>query len=134
VEDVSLDVATITLRRPKVDLVQTHALTNGFLLAMRVYLTNDAPAAGALLRGSRKDGRLGAPGMNRQAIAQRVRALGEAAGVEGLSPHDCRHSWATRNVKHGLEWLQQAGGWSSLAMPARYVEAAKIANEGADID
>ena len=60
--------------------------------------------------------------------------IGELAGVEGLSPHDCRHAWATRNAKHGLEWLQQAGGWSSLAMPERYVEAAKIANEGAEVD
>jgi hypothetical protein len=26
--------------------------------------------------------------------------------------------------------LQEAGGWSSLAMPRRYVEESEIANEG----
>jgi hypothetical protein len=30
--------------------------------------------------------------------------------------------------------LQEAGGWNSLALPRRYVEAAKIANEGMGID
>jgi hypothetical protein len=38
------------------------------------------------------------------------------------------HSWTA-----GLEALftpQEAGGWSSLAMPRRYVEEAQIANEG----
>ena len=29
---------------------------------------------------------------------------------------------------------QDAGGWSSPAMPLRYVEAAKIANEGVRLD
>ena len=70
--------------------------------------------------------------MNRQAISARVRRLGEEIGIEGLSAHDCRHYWATRAAAMGTDVmkLKDAGGWSSLAMPMRYVEAAAIANEG----
>jgi integrase len=53
-------------------------------------------------------------------------------GLEGLSPHDCRHYWATDAARSGTDpfRLQEAGGWASLAMPRRYVEAAEIANKG----
>jgi len=51
-----------------------------------------------------------------------------------LSAHDLRHTWATRAARSGVDpfRLQQAGGWSSLAMPRRYVEDSEIANEGMD--
>ncbi|HHY54616.1 MAG TPA: tyrosine-type recombinase/integrase, partial [Chloroflexi bacterium] len=66
-----------------------------------------------------------------RAVSDRVRVLGEAVGLEGLSAHDCRHYWATRAASQGTDpfALRDAGGWSSLAMPSRYVEAAAIANE-----
>lgn len=65
-------------------------------------------------------------------IYDRVRTLEQASGVEGLSAHDQRHTWATRAARNGtpLERLQGASGWNSPAMPLRYVEVAKIANEG----
>ena len=68
--------------------------------------------------------------MSVRAINERVRVLGVAVGVENLSPHDCRHAWATDAAQTGTDAfaLRDAGGWSSLAMPARYVEAAAIAN------
>ena len=57
--------------------------------------------------------------------------MGAALGIDGLSAHDLRHYWATTAAaKTDPFSLQQAGGWSSLAMPRRYVEDAKIANEG----
>ena len=45
---------------------------------------------------------------------------------------DSRHYWATQAARNGtlIDRLQDAGGWASPAMPWRYVEAAKIANEG----
>jgi integrase len=54
---------------------------------------------------------------------ERVRTLGELAGITGLSPHDCRHSWATRAASHGtpLDRLRQAGGWSNIQTPLRYL-------------
>jgi integrase len=89
------------------------------------------PAIGPLLRGSRKGGALTEGGMSERAITGRVRELGERIGVGGLSPHDCRHYWATFWAdKVDVLRLQEAGGWSSLTMPRRYVEEAEIANEG----
>ena len=62
----------------------------------------------------------------------RVHDLGAAVGLVGLSAHDLRHYWATRAARSGtpLDRLQDAGGWASPAMPLRYVETAKIANQG----
>jgi len=132
VDNVDLKAGEIKFYRPKVDKVQMHRLTNGLLLAMQTYMAQDAPAIGPLLRGSRKGGHLTSAGMSERAITARVRYLGQQVGIEGLSAHDLRHTWATLAARNGtpLDRLQDAGGWNSLAMPARYVEAARIANEG----
>lgn len=97
---------------------------------------NDAPAIGLLLRSTRKGGALADTSMSVSAIKQQVRLLGAAAGIERLSPHDCRHYWATRAARGGTDpiRLQEAGGWSSLAMPRRYIEDAAIANEGVKLE
>jgi site-specific recombinase XerD len=52
--------------------------------------------------------------------------------VQGASAHDGRHAWATFAVRGGtdLKTLQDAGGWNSIAMPARYAASQKIANKG----
>jgi integrase len=52
--------------------------------------------------------------------------------LERLSPHDCRHYWATQALRHGTttEALRRAGGWSSAAMPLLYALEAEVANEG----
>ena len=83
-----------------------------------------------VLRGSRKGGALhGAMGI--RSIQSRVRLLGEDIGLKQLSPHDLRHYWASAAIAGGTDILalQEAGGWASLAMPRRYVERARIANE-----
>lgn len=69
--------------------------------------------------------------MSTQAIFARVVALGRAIGLDGLSPHDCRHYAATLRARLFRDpfALQEWGGWSSIATPRRYVEEAKIANE-----
>jgi integrase len=119
--------------RPKVDKIQQHRLEPDTLSSLRVYLPHDAPSAGALLRGSRKGGELSKPGMKEQSITARVALLGRVIlGVGGLSAHDLRHHWATQAAAGGtsLKDLQYAGGWSSVAMPLRYIADAEIANEG----
>lgn len=134
---------TMTFYRQKVDKWQTHKLTADSYAAVSAWLNSaDAPAMASqpLLRGSRKGGKLedfarkdGKPnGMTERALTKRVRDLGAQIDVDGLSAHDCRHYWATRAARQGTDpfALQEAGGWSSLAMPRRYVESAKIANEG----
>ena len=159
VEDFNLTEGTMRFYRPKVDLVQTHELTRDTLRAATSYLliNSDAPKSGPLLPGSRKnqalsrekmqggkrkatpsaatsssDGHVSESGMTAGAINKRVGFLGAKIGLVGLSPHDCRHYWATSATRGGtdLKSLQDAGGWKSPAMPMRYVESQLVANKG----
>ena len=139
VNDFDLKAGTLTFYRPKVDKAQTHALTPQTLKAARAYFKQDAPKKGNAWRksASKQNGKSAAGTLNKQglterAITKRVMMLGEAVGLLGLSAHDCRHYWATQAARNGtpVDRLQDAGGWNSPAMPLRYVEAAKIANEG----
>lgn len=130
----NFDTAAGLLRfyRPKVGKTQIHRLTSDTEQALLAWIkSGDCPAMGELLRGSRKGGRLIQQGMSERAITERVRVLGEGAGLHGLSAHDCRHYWATRAISQGTDpfALQQAGGWTSQATVQRYVEDGKIANE-----
>lgn len=140
VDAINLQTRELVFYRQKVDKTQVHALSDDtYWAARRWFESGDVPAIGELLRGSRSQWGHGerrsvltGSGMSTRAITKRVRQLGEAIGVEGLSAHDCRHYWATHAARSGTDpfALQEAGGWSSLAMPRRYVENAKIANEG----
>jgi len=132
VSDFDLKAGEMRFRRPKVDKVQTHKLSADTARALRAWAdSGDAPRNGSLLRGSRRGGKLTEIGMSERAITERVRVLGEQVGLVGLSAHDCRHYWATYWAdKVDVLRLQEAGGWSSLAMPRRYVEESEIANEG----
>jgi integrase len=139
VKDFNLSAGLFSFHRPKVDKVQTHTLSRDTRRALRAWIgSGDCPllADASILRASTKNGKLTRPGMSERAITKRVAALGAAEGSAGLSAHDCRHYWATRASRKGTDpfALQEAGGWNSLAMPRRYVEAAKIANEGVKLD
>ena len=135
-KDIDAEGQHLTFYRPKVDKVQTHKLSRDTRRALERYRAYVDIYQGPLLRAINKGGKLLDHGMTTSAIAQRVRVLGEAAGLEGLSPHDCRHYWATVLTRKGtsIKALQDAGGWSSPAMPLRYAESARIANEGAEVD
>jgi integrase len=133
VTDLDLAAGELRLYRPKADKIQIHRLTRDTLSAAKAYVqAGDAPSIGPLLGAPRRGGRLDSAGWSTRKLSERVRVLGRAVGVEGLSAHDLRHYWATRAARNGapLDRLQDAGGWSSPAMPLRYVEAAKVANEG----
>ncbi len=132
VSDFDLKAGEMRFYRPKVDKQQTHKLSSDTLrAAFAWFLGGDAPKDGPLLRGSRKNGMLTDAGLSERAITDRVRVLGEAVGLTKLSAHDCRHYWATYWAgKVDVLRLQEAGGWNSLAMPRRYVEESKIANDG----
>jgi integrase len=129
-ESINLANGTLTFYRQKVDKTQTHHLTRDSLLAALRYLEVCKPV-GKLLMGSRKGGKLEGV-MSERAITDRVRELGERIGVKGLSAHDCRHDWATDAIRNGtdIKSLQDAGGWSSPAMPLRYAESSRVANSG----
>jgi len=127
VGDIDLVDCELKFYSPKTDKTQNHALTNGTLKALRVYLQNDALAVGALIRTSRKDGRLHDAGMSTRRISQRVKVLGQRVGIDGLSAHDCRHYAATKLAKtKDTKELMDIFGWASPAMAVRYQEAAKV--------
>ena len=133
VSGVDLAAGTVTFYRPKVNMTQTHRLTRDAKHAMKAYFdAGDAPALGLLLRASASKGRLTHAGVSERNLSGRVHGLGLLIGIEGLSAHDCRHYWATTAARSGtpIDALMQGGGWSSHAMPLRYIERAKIANQG----
>jgi len=134
VGDFDLRAGVVTVYRPKVDMTQTHKLTADTLRAARAWFdSGDVPAMNdaPVLRSSRKGGALTEAGMSERAINKRVAALGAALGIDHLSPHDCRHYWATLWAgKTSPFRLKEAGGWKSYGTVDRYVEASKIANEG----
>jgi integrase len=111
---------TLTFHRPKVDEPQTDRLTHDTYEAARAYLPT-LPAKQESLFD-----------LAIISVQERVRTLGELVGIQGLSPHDCRHSWATRAARNGtpLERLKQAGGWSNIQTPLRYIKDSSIANDG----
>ncbi|MHB8136451.1 MAG: tyrosine-type recombinase/integrase [Anaerolineaceae bacterium] len=137
VTDFNLRDEQLRFYRPKVNKEQIHHLTKDTLKALKAYLDHgDMARSGLALRRSLRNEELGASGMTERAITARVGFLGEKIGVMGLSAHDCRHFWATSAARHGTDpfVLQEAGGWSSLAMPRRYVDDNEISNEGVKLD
>jgi integrase len=79
----------LTFYRPKVDEPQNDRMTDDTLAAARAYLPT-LPAKQESLFD-----------LAIISIQERVKTLGELVGIHGLSPHDCRHSWATRAASHG---------------------------------
>lgn len=122
----------MTFYRPKVKKTQTHKLTKDTLDAAKRYILKDAPVLGRIFVGSAKGGKLSKRPMQERSINKRVAYLGRTIlGIPNLSPHDCRHYWATTAANNGTDpyALRDGGGWSSLTMPSRYVEDATVANE-----
>lgn len=131
--DINLGESILHFYRPKVSKEQVHRLSEDTRMAVQACVNaHELDTNGLLLRRSKKNEELGEAGMSERAITGRVRYLGEKLGIAGLSAHDCRHFWATSAARHGTDpfALQEAGGWSSLAMPRRYIEDNKIANDG----
>lgn len=136
INNFNLKAGTLTFYRPKVNKTQTHQLTEDTWNAAREYITQDAQPDGIIWRRSHKGagellGQLSIKSAER-ALTKRVEILGRHAGIEGLSAHDGRHFWATYEANNNtpVNRLMDAGGWSSPAMPLRYIEASAIANAG----
>ncbi|MCB0145826.1 MAG: site-specific integrase [Caldilineaceae bacterium] len=137
---VSLADGLLAFFRPKVGKDSVHKLSQDTQNALNDYyaqlhLPHTASSATPLLRASNKSGKLSTNGMTTRAINKRVGHIGRELGIDNLSPHDCRHAWATEAARHSnLDALMQAGGWTSYAMPLRYIENKRIDNEGVIIE
>jgi integrase len=134
--DFNLSAGTISFYRPKTKQTDTHRLTETTLHAARAYF-KIAPNVGILWRssamkneGKENAGKLTKQGMSVNAIYKRGELLGRKIGIDGLSPHDLRHTFAERAKKNPTKALQNAGGWNSPAMALRYQKSGEIANEG----
>lgn len=128
VSAVNLAAGTLTFYREKVDLTQTHRLTPDCLVALQTYLPT---LSGPYLFPGHKDRVTKQPRpMSPNGVNKRVGELGDAIGVEELSPHDCRHHLLTEEARKGTDakTLQWIGGWSSPAQALTYVNDAEIAN------
>lgn len=125
----------ITVYRQKTDHTDRMTQTPDIEAALTAYRPFMRPG-GLLLRGSRKNGGLTDEAMSVRAIANRVCDLSrDIIGVRGLSPHDLRHTWATRAARHTNPFvLRDAGGWSNMQTPGRYVERARVVNDGVRLD
>jgi len=125
----NIDLATGKLHfyRHKVDRWQDHELTPDTYEASRIYLASCPDGQVPLFVGRRLHER-----MTERSINYVVTQMGASIGLTKLSPHDARHFWATDAMQNGtdVKSLQDAGGWASPAMPLRYAESAKVANQG----
>lgn len=127
VSSISLQSGELSIYRHKTHKTQVHYLTPDTYKAARAYLADCDSDQGPLFVGICSKERVDTRSLN-----ERVTQLGKTIGVKGLSPHDCRHYYATDALRNGtdIKSLQDAGGWNSPAMPLRYAESAKVANVG----
>jgi len=140
-EVAALKVADLTepgyviIYRQKTDSTDRMALTADLLGALTDYQPY-LREKGRLLRGSRKNEKLTDQNMSVRAIGSRVKVLGrDILGLWELSPHDLRHTWATRAAKGSNPFvLRDAGGWTNMQTPGRYVERSQVVNEGIQLD
>lgn len=132
-EVANLDLAAglLVFYREKVDKEQKHQLRGSTLAAMMNYLP-DIAGHRYLFPGQQKKETGEERPLDERSINDRVRVLGTRIGLPTLSPHDLRHYWATDLANNGtdIKSLQEAGGWSSPAMPLHYISGAEIANQG----
>lgn len=134
-ENIDLGKGMIRFFRPKVAKAQTHRLSPDAFDAAQQYLhliNSFGMVEGPLFRRIKRNGQPAVQGLTGRGISLIVCELGRNLGLAGLSAHDCRHYWATTAAHNGTDpfSLQEAGGWSSLAMPRRYIDDAIIANQG----
>lgn len=133
----SIDLAAgrITVYRHKVNRTETHDMSPDTYRIARAYLglfselsedQEHTPLFTSTLPTAKKTR------IDTRTISERVKTLSTRIIGIDLSPHDGRHTWADGAVRAGtdLKSLRDAGGWSSLAMPERYVKRNTIANQG----
>jgi integrase len=72
-------------------------------------------------------------------LYRRVKELGRATGIDRLTPHLWRHTWASRYLLAGgdLLALMRLGGWTTMTMPNHYtrqVQSMHALDRGRELD
>ena len=134
VDCFNFDEGVLVFQRPKVKRTKhgeaRQRLSTHSAVAAAAYISAGHPLPdGGLLRGSRKGGNLTDDPMTRFTVSKRITAIGEAAGISGVSAHALRHYAATDMAKrgYGINELMDWFGWNSPAMALRYIESATVA-------
>ena len=127
-KSISLEENTITVNRRKTYQTDTYDLLPRTREAAEAYLPL-VTAQGPLFLGYEQQR------ITRQAIAKRVKQLGQEVGIPDLSPHDLRHWWTRDAFRQGnsLDMIQKYGGWNSAAMPLHYAKQFGVVHRGLKI-
>jgi integrase len=138
VEDLDTPAKQMTFYRPKTGKTSRHNIRGRTWLRLAEYLSKDQQAqSGPVLLASNKSGSLIlGQGLTTRAINERVKQLGQAVGIENLSPHDCRHYGATKagnDPTVSLAGLMAWGGWDSPQSAARYINRGQADNDGVSL-
>ena len=137
VQDIDLEARQMTFYRQKTGDTSRHNLRGRAWNSLVEYLKVQTAKLGPLLLASNKSGALiQGKGLVERSINERVGQLGQAIGIEDLSPHDCRHFGATK-VGHdpnvSLASLMAWGGWKSPQNAARYINKGEADNDGVSL-
>jgi integrase len=132
--DIDMKSGLVRVYRIKTNTTDVMRLTSDLTLALsayRPYMLSERP----LLRSSLKNGKLATRGMTPRAIGYRVKDLGVSVlSIWELSPHDLRHTWATHAARDTNPFvLRDAGGWTNMQTPSRYVEKTAVVNDGIEL-
>lgn len=119
--------------RPKVGLVDCeHKLTAATKQALKEYqsIGHDGP----FLQSSKRGGSLSGRPLSQSSLKRIVKAWGVSIGVPNLSPHDARHSLATKLSRdsYNASELMDFFGWGSLSTAQNYIKRNALGNKGVD--
>lgn len=123
--DIDRSDSTFHISRNVPSEDQTFPLSEAALRAYDAYhkYIKKEAAGTQLLRAVRKGGKhVSKAGLTTRGISLRVEKLGAEIGIQSLSAHDLRHTWAANAAQSGVEpaKLQVFGGWSSRAMVRKF--------------
>lgn len=120
VQDVDLDARRIRIRDGKGHRDRVVCLTETAATALRAYLATVPHAPADLLFSDRQRP------LSYQAALNRIRRLGETAGVQGVSPIRLRHTYATTLLNNGLtiDALRRLMGHQDLTTTLIYARLA----------
>ena len=102
-------------------------LSQDIVRAMTAYRPYLRPR-GKLLRGSRKNQKLTDDVMSVRAVRSRIKILGRDILVSGNSVRTTCATHAAKKSNPSV--LRDAGSWTNMQTPGRYVERSKVVNEG----
>lgn len=133
INEASINNGYLVFDRPKVGHEDVrHIMSRDTIEAFKAYRA--LAGAGFFWRSTLRGGKLTNRAMSLSAFKRVVGKWGAWVGVAKLSPHDARHTLATKNAKEDgdIVKLKEFFGWTNLKTAQQYIEAAKISNRGID--